>query len=91
MILQNLLANFNMTATSTDVERAFSRGGLTVSKLRHQLSDKSLRAATILGSWNLAGLVPRDDIIAAFKEKHRRPKKKARVEAVEDEGEVVVG
>jgi hypothetical protein len=42
-------------ATSTDVERAFSRGGLTVSKM---LSDESTRAASVLGAWSdLAGAV----------------------------------
>jgi hypothetical protein len=69
------------TAASTDVERAFSRGGLTVSKLRHSLSDKSVRSATVLGSWKMEGLVPVDEIVSDFKEKHRRPKKKARTDA----------
>ena len=40
------------SATSTDVDdRAFSHGGLTVSKVHHFLSDKSTRAATVLGVW----------------------------------------
>ena len=47
------------TATSTDTERAFSRGGLTVSKMRHSLSDQSTRTATVLGAWcDLPGAVP---------------------------------
>jgi len=62
-------------ATSTDVERAFSRGGLTVSKMCHSLSDESIRAASVLGAWcDLPGAVPRDEIMAVFKEKSRRPK-----------------
>ncbi|RDX39816.1 hypothetical protein OH76DRAFT_1298907, partial [Lentinus brumalis] len=38
-------------ATSCDAERAFSRGRLTVSRLRHSLGDSSVRANTLLGSW----------------------------------------
>ncbi|KAJ7110445.1 hypothetical protein C8R44DRAFT_634021, partial [Mycena epipterygia] len=64
-------------ATSTDVERAFSRGGLTVSKMRHSLSDESTRAASVLGSWcNLPGAIPQEEIIALFKEKAKRPRGK---------------
>ena len=66
---------FFCLATSTDVERAFSRGGLTVSKMRHSLSDESTRAASVLGSWcDLPGAVPRDEIIAVFRDKGKRPK-----------------
>ena len=62
-------------ATSTDVERSFSRGGLTVSKMRHFLSDESTRAATVLSSWcDFPSAIPREDIITAFREKSRRPK-----------------
>ena len=67
--------NGSILATSTDVERAFSSGGLTVSKMRHSLSDESTRAATVLGSWcNFPQAIPRDDIIAAFRDKNKRPK-----------------
>ncbi|KIM78749.1 hypothetical protein PILCRDRAFT_75126, partial [Piloderma croceum F 1598] len=38
-------------ATSTDVEHAFSCGGLTVSKMHHSLSDQSTHAASVLGAW----------------------------------------
>jgi hypothetical protein len=69
-------------ATSTDVERAFSRGRLTVSKMRHSLSDESTQAASVLGSWcTFPDAVPREEIMSAFKEKGRRDKVK----------EVVVG
>jgi hypothetical protein len=62
-------------ATSTDVERAFSRGGLTVSKMCHSLSDESTRAASILGAWcDLPGAVPWNEIITVFREKGKRPK-----------------
>ena len=60
----------NLLATSTDVERAFSRGGLTVSKMRHSLSDESTRAATVLGSWcTFPDLVPCGEIVSIFKDK----------------------
>jgi hypothetical protein len=62
-------------ATSTDVERAFSRGGLTVSKMRHSLSDESTRAASVLGAWcDLSGAIPRDEILEVFRDKGKRPK-----------------
>ncbi|KAF8577616.1 hypothetical protein K439DRAFT_1305243, partial [Ramaria rubella] len=52
------------TATSTDTERAFSGGGLTVSRMCHSLSDQSTRAATVLASWAaVEGMVPEGDII----------------------------
>ncbi|TDL16428.1 hypothetical protein BD410DRAFT_731394, partial [Rickenella mellea] len=58
-------------ASSTDVERAFSRGGLTVSKRRHALSDQSMRAATVLSSWaDVDGLIPEAQIVDHFREKN---------------------
>ena len=55
------------TATSTDVERAFSRGRLTVSRMRHSLSDASTRAATVLSSWMaVPGLMPESEILQVF-------------------------
>ncbi|KAI1788246.1 hypothetical protein LXA43DRAFT_894916, partial [Ganoderma leucocontextum] len=41
-----------IVATSTDAERAFSRGGLTISRLRHSLNDASVRASALLASWS---------------------------------------
>lgn len=62
-------------AASTDVERAFSRGGLTVSKRRHALSDESVRAAMVIGSWVAMGdIIPRGDIIEVFRNKSKRMK-----------------
>ena len=46
------LVGLYISATSTDVERAFSQGGLTVSKLRHSLSDKSTLCFSVLGVTN---------------------------------------
>lgn len=68
----------HITATSVDTERALSRGGLTVSKRRHALSDESTHAATVLSSWaNVADVVPEKEIIAIFKEKSKHSKKEA--------------
>lgn len=72
-------------ATSTDVERAFSRGGLTVSKMRHSLSDESTRAATVLSSWHdIPDLIPYNEIVNVFKDKAKRAKGKGK--AIEVEG-----
>ena len=66
----------SVPASSTDVERAFSRGGLTVSKRRHALNDESTRAAIVLGSWaKVTGLVPEEEIIEVFRGKTKRSKK----------------
>jgi hypothetical protein len=59
-----------MLAASTDVERAFSRGRLTVSRLRHSLSDETTRAATVLGSWaDIPGLVLNEELIKNIRDK----------------------
>jgi hypothetical protein len=64
-------------ASSTDVEHAFSCGGLTVLKMRHFLLDESTHAASVLGSWcELSGAVVHGEIETAFKEKGKRPKSK---------------
>ncbi|KAF4614987.1 hypothetical protein D9613_003531 [Agrocybe pediades] len=69
---------FSIPASSTDVEQSFSHGGLTISKLRHSLSDESARAACVMGSWtSLDGAIPKDQIIESFREKWHWPKKKA--------------
>ena len=69
-------------ATSTDVERAFSRGGLTVSKLRHSLGDETTRSASVLGAWaEVPDLIPFSDLVNFFDEKKSRIKKKPRLEA----------
>lgn len=63
----------SIIAASTDAERAFSRGGLTVSKYRHSLTDESVRASTLLGSWaNIPELVPEGDAIAKLKSISRK-------------------
>jgi hypothetical protein len=77
--LENVIYCINLitscTATSTDVERAFSHGGLTISKMRHSLSDESTRAASVLGAWcNLPGAIPHDEIMDACKDKSKQPK-----------------
>jgi len=43
--------------------------------MRHSLSDESTRAASVLGAWcDLPGAVPRDEIVAIFKDKGKQPK-----------------
>ena len=72
-----MLTDATFTATFTDVERAFLHGGLTVSKLRHSLTDKSTCCSFVLGSWaELPGFVPFESIVEKFKEKSQRMWKK---------------
>lgn len=52
------------SATSTDVERLFSRGRLILSHTRSRLATQSTRALLCLGSWSLAGLVKDSDVAA---------------------------
>jgi len=74
-VLDRSLSNLNnvltpSSAASTDVERAFSKGRLNVSRLRHSLSDESTRAATVLGSWaEIPGLVRDDELVKHIKDK----------------------
>lgn len=51
-------------ATSTDVERLFSRGRLVLSHTRSRLSTQSTRALLCLGSWSLAKFVKDSDVAA---------------------------
>ncbi|OJT01847.1 hypothetical protein TRAPUB_10054, partial [Trametes pubescens] len=65
----------SVPATSTDAERAFSRGHLTVSRLRHSLNEESVRTSTVLGSWaNIPDLIPEEDFIEFIKTSSRRPR-----------------
>jgi hypothetical protein len=74
--MQNTITQ-SLKAASTDVEWVFSHGGLTVSKMCHHLSDRSVRSATVLGSWvSLPGLILKNEIIKLFKNKSKRPKGK---------------
>jgi hypothetical protein len=73
------------------VERGFSRGGLTVSKLRHGLSDESTRASTVLHAWSqIPGLIPENEIIQVFKNKCRRLKKSGKESEHENNKDVMV-
>lgn len=57
-------------ASSCDVECAFSRGGLNVTKLRHALSEDSTRAATVLHAWSeFPEFIPSKKIIKTFQDK----------------------
>ena len=62
-------------ATSVDIERGFSHGGLTVSKRRHNLSDDSIRAAVVLNAWfKIPGLVPENKLLTIFRDQNKRQK-----------------
>jgi hypothetical protein len=58
--------------------------------MHHHLSDASVRAATVLGSWaSLPELVPRNELIELFKNKCRRLKGKESCEFHDDDNEVI--
>lgn len=80
------------SATSCDVEPAFSRGRLTVSRIRHSLSDESTRAATVLSSWAAVGLIPEAEVMQVFRDESKRPKpvKAASSVVVVDDGDAVM-
>ena len=41
----------------------------------HSLSDESMQAVLVLGAWcDLPGAVPRDEVMAVFIDKGKRPK-----------------
>lgn len=57
-VLCFLIHSFNCrTASSVDVERAFSFVGSIVSKRRHSLAPSTVQATASLGSYSKAGLV----------------------------------
>lgn len=61
---------FQFPAITTDVERAFSLGSLTVTKRRDALSDESVRAGFILASWaTIPGIIPEAGIVVVFRNK----------------------
>ncbi|KIJ37679.1 hypothetical protein M422DRAFT_177585, partial [Sphaerobolus stellatus SS14] len=65
----------SIPAMSVDVKHAFSRGCLTVSRLRHSLKDSTTCMATVLGSWNsIEGLIPEADLTSSFRDKTKRAK-----------------
>jgi hypothetical protein len=60
-------------ASSVDVERAFSRGALTVTHRRHALSDTSTRNSIVLGAWlKDTDIVPKQELIDRFESKSNR-------------------
>jgi hypothetical protein len=54
----------SISATSVDVERAFSQGRLILSHVRSRLSVQSTRALMCVGAWSLRGFVKDSDIKA---------------------------
>lgn len=74
-------------ATSTEVERLFSHGGLVVTKRRHNLTAKSVRERMILQNrFGIEGLVPRKSIT-----KHLNGKSSKGEEEDDEEEEMDLG
>jgi len=63
LLHRNILLTL-ISATSVDVERAFSQGRLLLSHVRSRLSVQSTRASMCLGAWSLRGFVKDSDIKA---------------------------
>lgn len=76
------------SSLSTDTERAFLRGRLTVPRLRHSFSDESVRASMLLGSWaQIPELVPERKAIHRIKAIVRQARQEA---AAANAAEVIV-
>ncbi len=71
-------------------ERSFSSGSQNVSRFRHSLSDRSVRTATVLGSWASVGLVPEEDIIEGIRSKGPCWRVKEEEEEEEDDNDDIV-
>ncbi len=68
---------FPDVAASTDAERAFSRGHLTVLRLRHSLGEDSVRAGTVVGSWaHIPDLLDEESLAKSMKPLAPHPVKK---------------
>ena len=62
-----------------------------VNRLRTALSDKSVRAATVLSSWaDTDGLIPKQEIIEVFKQKNKRNKAAAATKALATEKTITI-
>lgn len=67
-----VFSSIYLPVSSTTGKWSFSKSGCMVSKFHHNLSDKSICAATVYRSWNDHGLVPKDEIVESIKSKHSR-------------------
>ena len=75
----------SIIATSTDAEHAFSSGRLTVSRLRHSLSDASIRAGTLLASWSrIPDIVDEDDAAKLLESKNKAKASAREVISIDD-------
>ena len=64
------LLTHSSPASSVDVERAFSKGGIFVSNRRHSLSERSIRAGLLVASWtSVPKLIDDSEMVAFFKKK----------------------
>lgn len=59
-------------ASTTTGKWGFSKSGRMVSKFHHNLSDKSIHAATVYSVWNNHGHIPKEAILQSIKAKHVR-------------------
>ncbi|EIW63695.1 uncharacterized protein TRAVEDRAFT_41126 [Trametes versicolor FP-101664 SS1] len=58
----------SIPATSTDTERTFSHGHLTVSRLQHSLGEDSVCAGTVVGSWaGIPAILREDNLVNIIK------------------------
>lgn len=77
-----------LIVASTDVERVFTRGTLTLSKHCHSLNDESVCTASVLSMWAaIPNISPEQKIIKMFKNKSRRTKKSSMANVYADEDE----
>ncbi|KAJ3576951.1 hypothetical protein NP233_g99 [Leucocoprinus birnbaumii] len=92
--LAQMALNFlSSPAASTDIECAFSHGGLTVSKMHHSLSDESTCTSAVMGSWSDSpiNIIPHEKILQVLRDKSKRSgkRKQKEREAVDDEAIIV--
>ncbi|XP_006462316.1 hypothetical protein AGABI2DRAFT_56444, partial [Agaricus bisporus var. bisporus H97] len=53
----------SIPATSVDVERAFSKGGVLLTNRRNRLVGQTIRSLLCLGDWISAGIIKDKDIV----------------------------
>jgi hypothetical protein len=59
--------------------------------MRHSSSDKSVRAATVVGSWaGMPGVIPHNEISAIFSEKSKGPKGKEAQPHTEEPDTIII-
>jgi hypothetical protein len=91
MLWRMTLDYLSIPATSCDVERAFSRGLLTVTHRHHSLLDTSTQASIVVGDWLKDGaIVDEGDLADFFDKKNLCPKKGVAVVDVNNDADVEI-